>query len=89
MGPTMHPLLHATAGLLLAAGLCVAAAAPLVPSSELPGRERDRFTDSPVERFMRPGPYEPPQVIKPAAGPQCGVGKPRYSKSQSARRKGC
>jgi hypothetical protein len=85
----MHLLRYAIAGLLLAAGFCGAAAAPLVPSSELPGRERDRFTDSPVERFMRPGPFEPPQVIKPAAEPHCGVGKPRHSKSQSAGRKGC
>jgi hypothetical protein len=82
----MNPLLHAIAGLTLAAG--VAVAAPLVPSSELPGRERDRFTDSPVERFMRPGPFEPSQVIAPAAKPQCGVGKPRHAKSRSAR-KGC
>jgi hypothetical protein len=83
----MRPLRHAIAGLLLAAGLSVAAAAPLVPSSELPGRERERFTDSPVERFMRPGPFEPPQVIEPSAAPQCG--KPRHSKSRSARRKAC
>jgi hypothetical protein len=85
----MSPLRHAIAGLLLAAGLSVAAAAPLVPSSELPGRERDRFTDSPVERFMRPGPFEPPQVIEPAAEPHCDLAKPRHSKSRSARRKGC
>jgi len=57
--------LHAIVGLLLAAGISVAAAAPPVPSSALPGRERDRFTDSPVERFMRPGPYGTPQVIEP------------------------
>jgi hypothetical protein len=82
----MNPLLHAVAGLLLAAGVCAAAAAPLVPSSELPGRERDRFTDSPVERFMRPGPYLQPPVI---AEPQCSPGKPRHSKSRSAGRKGC
>jgi hypothetical protein len=78
----------AIAGLLLAAGVCAAAAAPLVPASELPGRERDRFTDSPVERFMRPGPIELPQVISPAA-PQCGAGKSSHSKSRSSRRKGC
>jgi hypothetical protein len=76
-------------GLLLAAGISVAAAAPLIPSSELPGRERDRFTDSPVERFMRPGPYQSPQVIEPTIKPQCDVRKPRHSKAQSARRKSC
>ena len=81
--------LHAIVGLLLAAGISVATAAPPVPSSELPGRERDRFTDSPVERFMRPGPYQTPQVIEPTAEPQCDVHKPRHSKPRSARRKGC
>ena len=74
---------------LLAAGISVAAAAPLVPSSELPGRERDRFTDSPVERFMRPGPYQTPHVIAPAAEPQCDVHKPRHAKVRPARRKSC
>jgi hypothetical protein len=82
-----HP--HAIVGLLLAAGISVAAAAPLLPSSELPGRERDRFTDSPVERFMRPGPYQAPQAIGPTIDPRCDVHKPRHLKSRSARRKGC
>jgi hypothetical protein len=81
--------LRAIVGFLLAAGVSVAAAAPLVPSSELPGRERDRFTDQPVERFMRPGPYQTPQVIGPASEPQCDVRKPRHSKSRSAGRKSC
>jgi hypothetical protein len=81
--------LPAIVGLLLAAGISVAAAAPLIPSSELPGRERDRFTDSPVERFMRPGPYQSPQVFEPTFEPQCGVHKPRHSKARSPRRKSC
>jgi hypothetical protein len=76
-------------GLLLAAGICVAAAAPAIPSSELPGRERDRFTDSPVERFMRPGPYQTPQVLEPATAPQCDVRKPRRPKARSAGRRSC
>jgi hypothetical protein len=81
--------LHAITGLLLAAGISFAAAAPPIPSSVLPGRERDRFTASPVEHFMRPGPYLPPQVIEPAANSQCDVAKPRHSKPRSARRKIC
>ena len=80
---------HAIVGLLLAAGISVAAAAPPIPSSVLPGRERDRFTESPVERFMRPGPYGTPQVIEPTAKPQCDVHKPRNSKPGTAKRKGC
>ena len=86
----MDHLLRAAVGLLLAAGISVAMAAPLIPSSELPGRERDRFTDSPVERFMRPGPFGTPQVIEPtAAEPRCNVHKPRHSKPRSATRKSC
>jgi hypothetical protein len=75
-------------GLLLAAGICAAAAAPAIPSSELPGRERDRFTDSPVERFMRPGPYQTPPLLEPVA-PKCDVYKSKQSKPRSARRKSC
>jgi hypothetical protein len=80
--------LHAIVGLLLAAGVSAAAAAPPIPSSVMPGRERDRFIESPVERFMRPGPYLPPPVIEPAAK-QCDVHKPLHSKPRSARRKIC
>jgi hypothetical protein len=81
--------LQATIGVLLAAGISAAAAAPAIPSSEMPGRERDRFTDSPVERFMRPGPYQTPPVIEPSTRPHCDVDKPRHSKPQSTRRKSC
>jgi hypothetical protein len=31
-----------------------AEAAPNLPSSELPGRERQRFQDSPIDRFTQP-----------------------------------
>jgi hypothetical protein len=46
------------------AGMCVAIAAPNVtpgvPPSDQPGRERERFTPSPLDRFMQPsGPVEP------------------------------
>jgi hypothetical protein len=85
----MNPLLHAIVGLLLAAGISAAPAASPVPSSEMPGRERERFTDSPVERFMRPGPYQTPPVIGPAAGPRCDVHKLRHSKPRPASRKSC
>jgi hypothetical protein len=33
-----------------------ALAQPRVPSSEMPGRERERFTDSPFERYRKPQP---------------------------------
>jgi hypothetical protein len=80
--------LHAIVGLLLAAGISVAAAAPPIPSSVMPGRERERFIESPVERFMRPGPFLP-QVIEPAANSQCTIRKPGHSKVRSAKRKIC
>jgi hypothetical protein len=42
------------AGLLLIAGVAIADAAPNIPPSELPGRERERFTPSPLDRFTDP-----------------------------------
>jgi hypothetical protein len=39
---------------LLAAISAGADAAPNIPSSELPGRERQRFQDSPIDRFTQP-----------------------------------
>lgn len=80
--------LQAIIGVLLAAGISAAVAAPAIPSSEMPGRERDRFTDSPVERFMRPGSYEFPPVIEPAE-PRCKNQKPGHSKSRSTKHRDC
>jgi hypothetical protein len=85
----MNRLLHAIAALLLVAGIPAATAAPPVPSSVMPGRERDRFTDSPVERFMQPGPYQSPQVLGPATEPACGVHKAQAGKSRSTKRRNC
>jgi hypothetical protein len=84
----MNGPLQATIGALLAAGISVAAAAPPVPSSEMPGRERDRFTESPVKRFMRAGPYQAPQVVAPTE-PRCKDQNPGHSKSRSTKRKDC
>jgi hypothetical protein len=39
---------------LLGIGISVAAAAPRIPSSELPGRERYRFVDPPGARLLEP-----------------------------------
>jgi hypothetical protein len=85
----MNRLLHAIAALLLVACIPAATAAPPVPSSVMPGRERDRFTDSPVERFMQPSPYQSPQVLAPATEPACGVHKAQPGKSRSAKRRNC
>lgn len=80
----MRLLSSLVAGLLIAATLGLAAAAQ-VPASVMPGRERDRFTESPVERFMRPGPFETPRVIQPAGG----CTKSRHVKPRSGKQKGC
>jgi hypothetical protein len=81
--------LPGVSGLFLAAGISLATAAgPQIPSSDLPGRERDRFTESPVEKFMRPGVPQPPQVLAPWRGSQC-VNPSRRSKSRSSNRKNC
>jgi hypothetical protein len=85
----MVSLLHAVAAALLVAGIPAAAAAPPVPSSVMPGRERDRFTESPVERFMQPGPYQASPVLKPATEPPCGVHKARPARLRPAKRKNC
>ena len=50
----------------MASSLSVAAAQPQVPPNEMAGRERERFLQSPVERFMKPGPYVAPQVLDTA-----------------------
>jgi len=76
------------AGLLFAANISVAAAAPQIPSSDLPGRERYRFMESPVERFMRPTPQQPPGVIELPGRPHCDAHQ-GSAKSRSARRKTC
>ena len=48
------------APVLLLAGTVTAAAAPLVPPSDQAGRERYRFTPSPLDRFMEPNPPAKP-----------------------------
>jgi hypothetical protein len=45
---------------LLAVLSAAAVAAPNIPSSELPGRERQRFQESPIDRFTQPGQKAPP-----------------------------
>ncbi|HLH94964.1 MAG TPA: hypothetical protein VKW08_07590 [Xanthobacteraceae bacterium] len=82
----MKALPYAVAGLLLVFASPIALAASPVPSSEMPGRERDRFTQSPVERFMQPGPYQPPPVITPYTGPGCPSRKSLHLKSRSGRK---
>jgi hypothetical protein len=54
--PGLRPLIP----MVLLASISTADAAPLVPPSDLPGRERYRFTPSPLDRFMQPTPRVKP-----------------------------
>ena len=85
----MKATLCQIAGILLLAGITAASAAPQVPSSELPGRERERFKDSPLDRFTQPSPSAPLLLNEQGAGPDCQISKSRRSKPQTARKKRC
>jgi hypothetical protein len=58
----MKTSLYSIAAILLLAAISAAAAAPNVPPSEQPGRERERFTPSPLDRFMQPRPLPEPLI---------------------------
>jgi hypothetical protein len=51
-------------------GMPPAAGQPKIPSTEMPARERERFTDNPVERFMKPGPHIAPSAVDTARPPK-------------------
>jgi hypothetical protein len=63
--------LRMIAVVLLIAGIGAAEAAPLVPSGDLPGRERYRCTPSPLDRFMQPNPPARP-LLQWDCGPRRG-----------------
>jgi len=78
-------LCHIT-GLLLVASVAIADAAPLIPSSELPGRERERFMPSPLDRFTDP--LASPRNAEPLWR-WCDQPARRRSKKLSERGRGC
>lgn len=69
---------------LLAAMAAGASAAPNIPSSELPGRARQQFQESPVDRFTQPNTQQQPLYRW-----DCEPRKPQKGKSRSKRAKGC
>jgi hypothetical protein len=71
---------------VLAAGTVAVFAASPVPPDAVPGRERDRFTTSPVERFMQPGPYVTAPVPSP---PRTKCAMPRRANQRTRRVKVC
>jgi hypothetical protein len=72
------------AAMLLVAGLSAAQAAPNVPPGEQPGRERERFTPSPLDRFMQPS-----QPAEPLIRPDCDDRGPSRPQRRSKRNKDC
>jgi hypothetical protein len=72
------------APVLLLASTVAAAAAPLVPPSDQAGRERYRFTPSPLDRFMEPNP--PP---KPLLRWDCDERQSRRGKARARRNRNC
>ena len=80
----MSGWLSSITGIALIAGVAAAAAAPLVPSGDLPGRERYRFTPSPLDRFMQPSPR-----VEPLWRSDCGPRRPPRSHSRARRNGYC
>jgi hypothetical protein len=72
------------ASVLLLASTVTAAAAPLVPPSDQAGRERYRFTPSPLDRFMEP---KPP--AKPLLRWDCDSRRSGRAKSGTRRTRDC
>jgi hypothetical protein len=72
------------AAILLIAGISAAGAAPLVPPGDQPGRERYRFTPSPLDRFMQRNP-----PTKPLLRWDCGQRGGWRSTQRSRRNRDC
>lgn len=69
------------------AGLAVANAAPNIPPGEMPGRERERFMPSPVDRFTDP--FASPRQVEPLYR-WCDEKPPKRAKRKPGRREpGC
>jgi hypothetical protein len=83
----MESKLWRTVCVFLLAGIATAAAAPQSPSSELPGRERERFTPSPLDRFFDP--RGSTQRNEPLLRWDCDHRKSKHPQRQGRKRKGC
>jgi hypothetical protein len=70
------------AAMLVIVGLSAAQAAPNVPPSEQPGRERERFTTSPLDRFMQPQPLPEPFIRRECDDPGASRSKQRSRRSR-------
>ena len=65
------------------AGVVVANAAPNVPPGEMPGRERERFVPSPIDRFTDPS--SSPRQAEPLYR-WCDEKPPRRAKRKQGKR---
>jgi hypothetical protein len=68
--------------MLLAAMSAGADAAPNIPSSELPGRARQQFQDSPIDRFTQPAQKDAPLWQWECDRPKAKGRKPSRSNSK-------
>ncbi len=69
---------------LLVAMAASAGAAPNIPSSELPGRARQQFQESPIDRFTQPG-----QKTQPLWQWECDRPKAKGRKHSRSNSKRC
>jgi hypothetical protein len=77
-------LLAPSVGLMMGVLLAAAAAQPRIPPNAQAGRERERFIESPIERFLRPGPYvEPPVAEMPRRARKPAKRRPRDPKPRA------
>lgn len=72
------------AGILLLAGVATAETAPNIPPSEMPGRERQRFLESPLDRFT-----QPQKKSQPPWRWDCEPGKAKGKNKRGKKNKGC
>jgi hypothetical protein len=72
------------ATLLMLAGVTLANAAPNIPSSELPGRDRQRFMEHPMQRFTDP--LANPRNSEPLWRWECDDRRP---KNKTKKKRGC
>ena len=73
--------------LFLIAGMTAANAAPNIPAGEMPGRERERFIPSPVDRFTDP--FAWPRQTQPLYRWCDDKGPKRAKRRQGKRDRGC
>lgn len=63
--------------LMVTLSLTLATAQPKIAPGDMAGRERERFIDSPSDRFMKPGPYVAPPVVETAPAKKTGKRRAR------------